>query len=95
MIAKFYCLLLIITFIISSVSSRTIQDTTTTVSEVIHLNIHENSYSAEDKYKLINECVQKCMENNPKQLQQGKANVFSTGRDNCIQLQCRFYQRRR
>jgi len=104
MLVKFHCLLFIILFI-SSVSSRNVQlnfnrsndnkadqSITTLAPEKIHLNINENSYSAEDKYKYINECVQKCMENRP---QQPKTNSFANGRDNCIQTQCRFYQKRR
>ena len=95
MVVKF----LVFLFFIYSVSSRNIQwnfnankatqPTATLTPEKIHLNIHENSYSAEDIYKSINECVEKCMLN----LQQhSKKNTFDDGRDNCIQTQCRFYQ---
>ena len=33
--------------------------------EKIHLNINEHSYSAEDKYKYINECIEKCLQSLP------------------------------
>jgi hypothetical protein len=93
MVVKFHCLLLIIS-IIYSVSSRNIQWpndnqnvqlTTTAAPERVHLNINEHGYSAEDEYKYINECVEKC-------LQQSNKKSFGDGRDNCIQTQCRVYQ---
>ena len=103
MIMKFYCLFFILG-LIASVSCRSLQfnintsdepvSATTLAPEKIHITIHENSYTAEDEYKYINECVQKCMENRP-QKQQSKSNAFDAGRDNCIQIQCRIYQRRR
>jgi len=55
----------------------------------IHLNIREHSYSAEDKYKYINECITKCMENHPQEL---KKNNFFVIKDQCIQIQCRIYE---
>jgi hypothetical protein len=99
MVVKFHCLLFIILFI-GSVSSRNVQfngkslsaSATTLPPEKIHLTIHENSYSAEDKYKYINGCVQKCMQN---QQPQPKKNIFNDGRDDCIRTQCRISQRRR
>ncbi|UJR26866.1 hypothetical protein I4U23_008177 [Adineta vaga] len=104
MIMKFYCLLFLIG-LISSVTSRSLQlnvnkpkeplSTTTLAPEILHLTVHENSYTAEEEYKYINDCVQKCMENHSQQQQQSKSKAFDTGRDNCIQLQCRIYQRRR
>ena len=87
MVDKCYCLFLIF-FLIGSILSRNIDET----SEKVHLDIHENGYSADDKYKYINECVQKCMQNS--QPTQKKKNIFDNGRDNCIQTQCRIYRRR-
>lgn len=76
MVVKIYYFLLIILLI------------STYVQSTIHLDIHEKSYSAADKYKYINDCLSICMENN----QQGiKKNTFIIIRDHCIQTQCRIY----
>ena len=95
MVGKFHCLLFII-LLITFVSSRNVQfdgeSPAIPASGKVHLNIHENGYSADDKYKYINECVQKCMQNHG---EQSKKSVFDNGRDNCIQTQCRIYERRR
>jgi hypothetical protein len=55
----------------------------------MHLNIREHSYSAEDKYKYIMECITKCMENYS---QESKPNNFFVIKDQCIQIQCRIYE---
>jgi hypothetical protein len=97
MVGKFHCLLFTI-LLIAFVSSRNVQfDGNKNLESIptsgkVHLNIHENGYSADEKYKYINECVQKCMQNRG---QQSKTSVLDNGRDNCIQTQCRIYERRR
>lgn len=58
-------------------------------SATIHINIHETSYSSMDKYKYIQDCLSKCMENNQQELNK---NTFIFFRDHCIQNQCRIYQ---
>lgn len=103
MLLKFQCLiLLVVVGLLSSVSSRSIawstsastaaSPATTLAPLAVHLDVHETSYSSEEKYKYINECVRKCMANHPPA---SKPSMLDTGRDNCIQLQCRIYQRRR
>jgi hypothetical protein len=76
MVVKFYYFLFIILFI-GSISGK------------IHLEIHENGYSAEDKYKYINECISKCMDNHQQGLEKL---IFVFRRDHCIQTQCRIYE---
>ncbi|CAF2437885.1 unnamed protein product [Rotaria sp. Silwood2] len=105
MVVKYYCLLVII-FIISSISSENVglnlswlnkdkntQSVTTLPPETIHLTMHETSYSTEEKIKYINGCIKKCMET--RQQRRKKRDLFDNGRDTCIQTQCRIYERRR
>ncbi|CAF1183711.1 unnamed protein product [Rotaria sordida] len=74
-------------------NNKNIQSVTTLPPETIHLTMHENSYSTEEKIKYIMECINKCMEN--RQQQPKKGNIIDNGRDTCIQRQCRIYERRR
>jgi hypothetical protein len=73
------------------VSSRNIKwaESPTLPSRKIHINIHENGYSADEKYKYINECVAKCLENRQQGLREDSFDIF---RDHCIQTQCRIYE---
>ncbi len=90
MVVHFHYLLLVI-LLIYSVSSRNVQSNfnQSNANKKIHLNIHENSYSADDKYKYINECITKCLENNQQKL---KKTIFEINKDHCIQTQCRINQ---
>jgi len=90
MVVNFHYLLLVI-LLIYSVSSRNVQSNfnQSNANKKIHLNIHENSYSADDKYKYINECITKCLENNQEKL---KKTIFEINKDHCIQTQCRINQ---
>jgi len=81
MIVKLHYLLFIIVLIYSVNIQSTIGK--------VHLEIHEHSYSAEDKYKYINECITKCMENHR---QESEKNSFLVIKDQCIQVQCRIYE---
>lgn len=99
MIANYFCfvfiLLLTIQFTLQSrvpwpiSNNKNLQPTTTEAPRKVHLTMHETSYSTEEKVKYINECVEKCMQNHR---QKTKRDLFDTGRDNCIQLQCRIYE---
>ena len=57
-----------------------------TVPLTIHLTIREKSYSPEEKYQYIQSCVEKCLAMKSK-------DVSIDGRNNCLQRQCRIYQR--
>ena len=55
--------------------------TTTASSHRIHWSMKETSYSAQDKYHYIQECVKQCMTM--------KMGPSFSGRDNCLQSHCR------
>ena len=94
MVAKFAWYYLLLISLVYVVSSRAVpfppgQEnhltlSTTSAPAMLHLNIHERSYSAQEKYQYIQDCVEKCL--------QMKSNRLGSGRDTCIQTQCRFTQ---
>ncbi|CAF3388987.1 unnamed protein product [Rotaria socialis] len=106
MVVKYYYFLLVVMLMISSITSENLgfnfpwskkADTkkfaTTLPPETVHLTMHEKSYSTEEKVKYINDCVKKCMATQPQRLE--KRDFLDLGRDNCIEIHCQIYERRR
>lgn len=106
MVLKCFYSLLVIMLMISSIKSQSngfgfmlskpAQKTkliTTLPAETVHLTVHENSYTMEEKVEYINGCVKKCLETRKDRLK--KRSLVDFGRDTCIQTECRIYERRR
>lgn len=88
MLVKWNHLLLLLSLFFVSVRCRTtlsIETTTAWPSNPIHWTVREQSYSPEDKYHYIEDCVKKCLT-----IQNGRN---FPDRNNCIQLQCRLTSR--